>query len=139
MSLIFYDKEKLFCAKMIFHKVWTKVIKVGESESAASFSKFSIGKISLKKTYLRERTIVNKLWPKVTGVGEFQCVITFSKFSIGNILLKEGYLRERIILYFLKISLCFVLYSCYFNPSSRLFQKCHTPIGQNVAKWKHPA
>ncbi len=56
-------------------------------------------KISLKKAYLRERTILHKVWPKGIGVGESESAVSFSNFATENISLKKAYLRERTILY----------------------------------------
>ncbi len=89
---------------MIPYKVWPKAIGVGESECAVSFSNFVAGKISLKKAYLRKRTIPYKVWPKVIEVGEFEPAPSFSKLTAETISLKEGHLREITMFYFFKIS-----------------------------------
>jgi hypothetical protein len=57
----------------IFHKVWSKVIGYGETESGIGFSKFSIG-------YFSKLMVSHKVWSSENGYGESEFVVRFSKF-----------------------------------------------------------
>ncbi len=98
---IFISLKKAYLReRTILYKVWRKVIRVGESESAVSFSNFPVEKIPLKKTYSRKRTIPYKVWWKAIEVGESESAVSFPKFLAQKISLKKAYLRKRTIFYF---------------------------------------
>jgi len=64
----------------IFHKVWSKVIEYGESESGIGFSKLSIRCFPPKNGYFSKLTVSHKVWSKENGYGVSESVARFSKF-----------------------------------------------------------